>query len=314
VSARTLSLLLAILLSGCIRAPAPDAPAGPGGGAPVAYDAIEFETDMGLIKVILYPEAAPKTVELMKTLVKEGYYDGREFNRAVPGHVIQLVDKAGGATDDPRKVPLEVPAGYHFSAGAAGIARGEDPNSGGPEFFLMDFGTSHLDGNYTVWGQAIEGLPVIHRAARVDAVEFKRVPAPANQFMPSDRLAIAAAKIVSAKVTNVTLPGEEAAKYPMVVAKNRRAGDFRHSLEWPRNLRPGAASDLTWYARPYNATVPPDAAGVKIRVGGTEVPATGEAGVPGVYHWTWTPPAKGVHDATLTAQGQDVMTLQIVVA
>ncbi|HLF16032.1 MAG TPA: peptidylprolyl isomerase [Candidatus Thermoplasmatota archaeon] len=141
----------------------------------VSREAILFDTEFGPLTVILYPEAAPETVSLLKAYVGEGYYDGRVFYRTVPGHVIQVTD-LHGLTEDARTVPLEPMAGFSFSAGAAGIARSEDPHSGGPEFFLMDFATGHLDGNYTVWGQVVEGLRVVHHAARVPAIEFPRLP------------------------------------------------------------------------------------------------------------------------------------------
>ncbi|MCA1813684.1 MAG: peptidylprolyl isomerase [Halobacteriales archaeon] len=308
---------IALLLAGCAQSPAP-APAAPSG--PVQAEALRLDLDLGTITVLLYPQAAPQTVALMKQLAAERYFDGREFNRVVPGHVIQVVDKAGGATDDRRTVPLEAPPAWHFSAGAAGIARGQDPNSGGPEFFLMDFGTSHLDGNYTVWGQAFEGLDVIHKAARVPAVAFSdisnplppEVPLSPQSVAPSDRMAIQAPTIRTARLVQVTLTAEQAAKLPMQVAQNVRSGDSRHSLEWPHDLRAGVSSNLTWYIRPYNGTSPPGPGDVQIQVDGATLDVQGEA-FPGIYHWRWSPSRTGAFDATLLRNGTAMATLRVTV-
>jgi cyclophilin family peptidyl-prolyl cis-trans isomerase len=237
----------------------------------------------------------------------------------VPGHVIQVTDKAGGATDDKRTVPLEAAPGYHFSAGAAGIARGSDPNSGGPEFFLMDFGTSHLDGNYTVWGQALDGLDVIHRAARVPAVAFSDLPDPVpgapvgpSAVEPTDRMAIQAPTIRSAQLVQVELSAQRAAQLPMRVAQNVRDGDFRHSLEWPADLQPGRESDLTWYVRAYNGTSPPAASELALAVDGATRAVHGEE-FGGIYHWAWTPSRAGAFDATLLRNGTAWATLRVTV-
>lgn len=305
---RAAALLALVLLAGCTQAP-PPAPAAP--AAPVRGDALRFELDLGTVDVWLYPQAAPRTVALMQQLAGERYFDGREFNRVVPEFVIQLVDKAGGATDDPRTVPLEAAPGYHFSAGAAGIARGSDPDRGGPEFFLMDFAASHLDGNYTVWGQVLRGLDVVHRAARVPAVQTGDVPVLGT--VASDRMPIQAPTIRSARLVQVELPGEQAAKLPMQAAPSVRSGDERHNLEWPRDLRAGAASELTWYIHSYNGTSPPQPGEVRIAVEGAQLPVRGDdaPGVPGVYHWTWAPRSPGTHDATLLRNGTAVATLQV---
>lgn len=268
-----------------------------------------FDTEFGDIVAILYPEAAPETVDLMKTFVDEGYYVGREFNRVVPGHVIQVVDKAGGATDDARRVDLEVNASYHFSAGALGIARGNETDSGGPEFFIMDFATSHLDGGYTVWGQVIEGMDVVHRAARVDAVDFGA--SPAAPVGPTDRMAIDAVAIQGVDLDEVTLSGDVAAGYPLAVAENVRVGDFRHSLEWPRNLSPANESELTWYVRAYNGTALPSPGDLSIIVDNASIPVAEEPGVPGALRWRWTPPRGGDFEARLIRADLTIATLTV---
>jgi len=308
-------LAAVVALAGCL-VPLSSSPRDSLGADEVSrtFETIVLETNIGVIEIVLYPAAAPRTVEHMKTLVAEGYYDGREFNRVVPGHVIQLVDKAGGVTDDPRRLPLETHPEHHFAAGAAGIARSADPDSGGPEFFLMDYATSHLDGNYTLWGQTVRGLDVIHRCARVEAIEWTTLLAPLPpdaRAAPSDRTAVVPCTIARARVSQSVLAPEVASRYPLKVAQNHREGDFRHSLEWPRDLRAGVERDLTWYVRPYNGSAPPEASRVTIEVDGRTHAPQGDREAEGAFHWRFAPSAPGTHEAVFRVDGRAVGRLAI---
>jgi peptidylprolyl isomerase len=303
-----------LLLAGCLSAPPSPAglPEGPPPLPPESHDAIRFGTDLGPFTVILYESAAPETVALMRAYVEEGYFVGRAFHRIVPGHVIQVTDAAGGATEDARRVPLEASPDHVFSAGAVGIARGLEPDSGGPEFFVMDFATSHLNGNYTVWGQVVEGLHVVHRIARGPAIDFRRTLAPfppeVQDAAPTDRMATDPVAIRSTELVRVQVPG---GVYPLQVATNVRAGDHRHSLEWPRLLRPDVTADLAWYVRPYNGTAPPAPRDVQVRIAGELLPVLGEATAEGVYRFRWTPTDLAERDVTLVAHGADLATLRL---
>lgn len=301
-------LALTAVLSGCAT-PAPPSTDPP--GATVRYEAIEFETAQGAFTVLLYPDAAPKTVALMKAFVAEGYFVGRAFNRTVPGHVIQVLDLAGEVSEDARRVTVETHPDYHFAMGALGIARGEELDSGGPEFFVMDFGTSHLDGNFTVWGQVSSGMDAVHAIARVPALDGR--PHPAVPLLVFDRHAVDPPKITGTRLVTVNLPAKEAAQLPYVVAQNVRLGDFRHSADWPADLSPGNESTLRWYVRPYNATAPPAGADVRIRIAGSDIAVDEDPGAPGAYAWRWTPPSSGRFEATLVAGGTEMATLAIVV-
>jgi len=300
-------VLLASVAAGCLES-TPSKPAPSVCGTPVTYDAIQFETDAGPLAVILYNSSAPKTVDLMQDYVGEGYYENRGFYRIVPGHVIQITDPAGGATDDPRTVPLETSLAHQFSAGAVGIARSADPDSGGPEFFIMDFATSHLHGNYTVWGQVVDGLDVVHRIARGPAVNFRSLPSELAPAAPTDSMALKAATIQSTRMARITPnPGI----YPMQVAMNARVGDLRHSLEWPNCLENGWTADLTWYIRGYNGTVAPDAGRVRIQVDGQELPVVGEPEFAGIYHVRWTVTPGTTHSVSMIQDGKTLATLQL---
>jgi cyclophilin family peptidyl-prolyl cis-trans isomerase len=308
-------ILLAVLLAslaaaGCLgpsAAPATSSTVPPASGR-VERPAIELATDAGAITVLLYPEAAPHTVALMQQYVQEGYYVGRTFTRTVPGHVIQVSDAAGGATDDARRVPLETNASFHFSAGAAGIARDVDPGSGGPEFFLMDYATSHLDGNYTVWGQVVAGLEVVHDIATRPALDSSTVPSlGAPVGLPFDRMAVVPVRITAARLVTLSLPAATWAHYPFEVARNARVGDLRHSLEWPADLHAGSASLLTWYARPYGSASAPALVEVRDESG----PLPLGAARAGIYHFSWTPPTAGAHTLALWVDGKPVASLAV---
>lgn len=121
----------------------------------------------GNIKIELYPEIEPNTVNNFISLIKKGYYDGLIFHRIIRGFMIQ-----GG---DPRGTGMGGP-GYsirgEFSAngftndlkhteGVLSMARTMDPNSAGSQFFLMTSVSPHLDGQYAAFGKVIEGLNLI---------------------------------------------------------------------------------------------------------------------------------------------------------
>jgi cyclophilin family peptidyl-prolyl cis-trans isomerase len=293
--------LALLLLAGCAASP-PQAPIA----STESFEAIHFATTAGNVTVILYEQAAPQTVALMKRFVAEGYYAGRGFFRVVPGHVIQVTDPTGGASDDPRRVPLEVHAQYKFSAGALGIARGADPGSGGPQFFIMDFATSHLHGNYTVWGQVVQGLDIVHRIARGPTFDFRALPSELAPLAPTDRLALQPTFITGASLDRIEVP---AGMYPLDVAQNHRFGDYRHSLDWSPGsaARESTTREYTWYVRGYNDTAPPDAASVRIQVGQRQVPVVGDPEFAGIYRFTAMPG----QDAVLVADGKALGTLRL---
>ncbi|MHB8633251.1 MAG: peptidylprolyl isomerase [Thermoplasmatota archaeon] len=304
-----------VVAAGCMAAP-PHLPES----AARTMPAILFSTEMGNFTAVLYTHEAPRTVELMRELASSSYFQGRGFTRIVPGHVIQEADASGGLADDSRTLPLEIDPALHFSAGAMGIARGMDPNSGGPEFFVMDFATSHLDGNYTVWGQVVQGMDVVHRIARAPAVDAPRVPSLPHGPLPdesgtpigtTDRMATPPIRITAARVTTVNLSEAAALALPLQVAHDVRVGDYRHSLEWPATLRAGSAADLTWYVRPYNGSALPGP--LQISVDGATLETAPDGDAPGAYHFSWTPSRPGTHLLTASAGERILARLTVTV-
>jgi peptidyl-prolyl cis-trans isomerase B (cyclophilin B) len=133
------------------------------------------DTLVGKIILELFPEKAPKHVQNFDSLVAAKFYEGLAFHRVIPGFMIQGGDpntkdkpKATWGTGAPgqTKIPAEFNDIKHVP-GILSAARTSDPNSATSQFFLMHGVSPHLDGQYTVYGQAISGLEVIDKVAKV---------------------------------------------------------------------------------------------------------------------------------------------------
>jgi len=124
------------------------------------------ETEKGTWVMKFFSEDAPKTVQNFVNLSKQGFYDGLIFHRVVKQpapFVIQAGDPNGDGTGGPGyTIPAEFNARSHLE-GSLAMARTEDPNSGGSQFYICLSPQPQLDGKYTVFGQIIEGLENIHK-------------------------------------------------------------------------------------------------------------------------------------------------------
>ena len=127
-----------------------------------------IETDYGTIEIAFYPEKAPKHVEAIKKLANEGFYDGIRFHRVIPNFMIQGGDPT---SKDPTKRHLHGTGGPGFSIeaefndvshkrGICSMARSQHPDSAGSQFFICVADCPFLDGQYTVWGNVVDGMDV----------------------------------------------------------------------------------------------------------------------------------------------------------
>jgi peptidylprolyl isomerase len=118
----------------------------------------------GRVVIELRPDLAPKHVERVKKLVREGFYNGLTFHRVIEGFMAQTGDPAGDGTGGSKypDVPAEFTA-TPFARGTVGAARAADPNSANSQFFICFQEASHLNGQYTVWGQVVEGMQFVDR-------------------------------------------------------------------------------------------------------------------------------------------------------
>jgi peptidylprolyl isomerase len=118
----------------------------------------------GRVVIELRPDLAPEHVKRVKKLVKEGFYDGLAFHRVIPGFMAQTGDPKGDGSGG-SKYP-DLPAEFTqtpFRRGTIGAARTSDPNSANSQFFICFEDAIHLNGQYTVWGQVIEGMQFVDR-------------------------------------------------------------------------------------------------------------------------------------------------------
>ncbi|MDT2750583.1 MULTISPECIES: peptidylprolyl isomerase [Enterococcus] len=157
---------------------------------------VEMTTSEGTIKIKLFPELAPKAVENFMTHAKDGYYDGLTFHRVIKDFMIQGGDPKGDGTGGEsiwgEGFETEVSNQLYNIRGALSMARSQDPNSNGSQFFIVqnsddvhdgllkdDYpraiidaykngGYPSLDGQYTVFGQVIEGMDVVDKIAQVE--------------------------------------------------------------------------------------------------------------------------------------------------
>ena len=137
---------------------------------PAAAQALDPENTLymdipaGRVVIKLRPDLAPNHVARVKELTRQGFYDGTPFHRVIPGFMAQGGDPTGtgtGGSDLPdlkaefSKVP--------FTRGMIGAARSDDPNSANSQFFIMFADAPHLNGQYTIWGEVVQGMEFVDK-------------------------------------------------------------------------------------------------------------------------------------------------------
>lgn len=129
----------------------------------------------GDIKIELYPDKAPNTVNNFISLVQDGFYDELIFHRVIPGFMIQGGDPEGAGTGGP---------GYSIEGefsdngfegndikhtrGVLSMARSMHPDSAGSQFFIMHEDAPHLDGGYAAFGKVVDGMNIVDEIVKVD--------------------------------------------------------------------------------------------------------------------------------------------------
>ncbi len=127
----------------------------------------------GTIKIELYPEIAPNTVNNFISLVKKGFYDGLIFHRIIQGFMLQGGDPNGTGIGGPGYCIKGEFSGNGFvnelrhTPGVISMARTMMPNSAGSQFFLMSSVSPHLDGEYAGFGKVVEGLDLVMELEKV---------------------------------------------------------------------------------------------------------------------------------------------------
>ena len=135
----------------------------------------------GTIRIELDKTAAPITVENFEKLASKGFYDGLTFHRVIPGFMIQGGCPQGtgmggpGYTIKGEFASNGVANPIRHTRGVISMARAQDPNSAGSQFFIMHADAPHLDGDYAAFGHVVEGMDVVDEIAAV-TTDFRDMP------------------------------------------------------------------------------------------------------------------------------------------
>ena len=138
------------------------------GAAAGAGNTLVLQLKSGEVAIQLRPDLAPKHVERVKQLAKDGFYNGLKFHRVIDGFMAQSGDPTGTGTggskygDLPAEFSKEV-----FKRGTVGAARTANPNSANSQFFICyGDGCRSLTGQYTVWGEVVSGMENVDKIAQ----------------------------------------------------------------------------------------------------------------------------------------------------
>ena len=137
-----------------------------------------METTKGKVVIALRPDLAPGHVARVKELTNEGFYNGVVFHRVIKDFMAQTGDPTGTGSGGSDKPDLKAEfTDTPYVRGTVGAARTGDPNSANSQFFITFGDASFLNGQYTVWGQVVEGIDV------VDAINKGEPPASPDKIV-----------------------------------------------------------------------------------------------------------------------------------
>lgn len=131
-----------------------------------------LDLDYGRVEIKLLPDIAPNHVARIKELTRKGFYDGIVWHRVISGFMAQSGDPTGTGTGGSGLPDLKAEfSDYNYGRGTVGMARAGHPDSANSQFFICFDDASFLNGQYTVWGQVVEGMKY------VDMIEKGEPPA-----------------------------------------------------------------------------------------------------------------------------------------
>lgn len=189
------------------QAPAPAAPAGPD---PENVLYLDLSTG-GRVGILMRPDKAPAHVERIKTLVRQGFYDGLIFHRVIEGFMAQGGDPQGTGQGGSKLPDLKAEFNdLPHSRGSVAMARANDENSANSQFYIVLQPRYELDGKYTVWGRVFEGMQY------VDAIEKGEPPANPSKIVKAsigaDKVAPPAPAIAAPAPTPAAAPAPATAQ------------------------------------------------------------------------------------------------------
>jgi peptidyl-prolyl cis-trans isomerase B (cyclophilin B) len=177
--------------------------------AAAANPQVDVKTNVGTIRLELYPSAAPKTVANFLQYVREGHYDGTIFHRVIAGFMIQGGGFDRSYSQKPTRAPIPneaqagVKAGLKNDAGTIAMARTANPNSATAQFFInladnafLNWGDPRGDGNgYAVFGKVVSGFDVVTNIGKTPTGRG----GPFASDVPHDAIVIESMTLVDAK-------------------------------------------------------------------------------------------------------------------
>ncbi|MEJ5287205.1 MAG: Peptidyl-prolyl cis-trans isomerase [Candidatus Kapaibacterium sp.] len=158
------------------------------------------EKSLGEIKIRLFPDVAPQHCRNFDSLVSIGFYNGTAFHRVVPGFMMQggcpnsknkPKDTWGMGDPSQRKIPAEFSKLKH-KRGTISAARTNDPNSATSQFFICFKDAPWLDGNYTVFGEVVDGFDVLDK---VEKTKLEKQPYSSEVSSPVEKIEMTIKKI-----------------------------------------------------------------------------------------------------------------------
>ena len=131
-------------------------------------DLIHMDIPSGRVVIRLRPDLALQAAERIQTLAAQGFYDNVPFHRVIPGFMAQGGDPTGTGMhgSDLPDLPAEFTRAARFERGTIGMARTSHPNSANSQFFIMFEPSPHLDGQYTIVGEVVEGMENVDKIKR----------------------------------------------------------------------------------------------------------------------------------------------------
>ena len=141
------------------------------GGRAMAADlenTLYMDVPAGRVVIEMRPDLAPATVAQIKTLVRQGFYDGLTFHRVIDGFMAQTGDPKGngtGGSGHPLKAEF---SNEKHVRGTVSMARASDPNSADSQFYIMFAPAPSLDGKYTIWGTVVSGMENVDKIKKGD--------------------------------------------------------------------------------------------------------------------------------------------------
>jgi peptidyl-prolyl cis-trans isomerase B (cyclophilin B) len=162
----TLAITGMLLTFGAVAALAIQKPTPPTKEEIAKYEKarVTVTTKFGKFTVKFFPEIAPVHVKNFISLAEAGFYTGTTFHRVIPGFMIQGGDPNGTGMGGPGyTIPAEFTNKKKHVRGILSMARAADPNSAGSQFFVMVKDSPFLDGQYSIFGEVVEGMDVVDK-------------------------------------------------------------------------------------------------------------------------------------------------------